>query len=1349
MATSITLPTWAQGQADNEWREIAGSSMAASPPSVDPGRSSSGLNSIGDNWVGYSIDTRVNRVWSPANGGHDDTHENGVRYLDLMMASPKWIEVLPSNSAAEFDIGNNAARYSNGRPASIHSYYCQVFIEARNRAMRFGAPAVAQSGNSFNAVEGFDCNAPIGTNGWDAAGTWPAFPGSMDPALATCKVANEDVIVIQHNYTTYKWIQATNTWTQFPGWPPVSFTEAASAYDSLRDRVFLLRNVGQYTGTYTLNPNTGEYTQVVLTGPAKDILTDAGAAFGMVYVPAVDKYFVRLGVVGSAVYAIDPATWNATLASTTGGTTIPKPRHANESGLGNQHVYKKFLYTPTLGGIVYIPSYASNAWFLKLGEGSGGSNGGGSGGGNPPPTGQSVFKTITKAPDDFYSPTPSDPGGDYVQLGLHGSSGGAYDQGQNWNVTHDAGTLTDLNWEFNVMKPYGNNNLIVRPTDRHVRASGTGYKESYWLGWNMVNSPSSPVGLYTEELLDSMMAWFDVTYPNANKKVRPLTGSSMGGWGVSSYGLRRPHMFSSIYAGMPRLRYCREAPNDEVSIPCWGTESNEIYPVNNSPAVIGQPGVSIAQHLDMVAYVSNPANKIPFYFWALGRNDGYAPFRDSIAMVQAMRATNRGFAFAWNDGDHAQAPGWIQDAYTFDMFELGRGYPLLTNCSADQDPAIDLTGGINVGFKWRNIVETANTWSCELTNISGPVTVTVKPTNSTIYTGNATAKTVTIPQGQWVSVSFSESSSMPFSLNTSDPLFSKLTALVCVDPTTNTIKELVADRAITTSGTVLLPNSSTPSSITPYGPSFRTQSSGPYSPSLAKLATDILSPDTQNTSVFYVINKRITSTGGLAGGLYWDGAGLGAYVSIVGPVASPVSNASHSFCVTRTGASEPVAKLYVDGVVDAAYTNGTSVGYGPLYFGTFGGISGQSSADIDYVFCCLFQNTILTPAEITRLHASLTGNGAFALLAGAAVAPTLTGAIVTTAVTQTSYTKSWPTGGTGTTGYDSSLDGGATYTNMGNVTSRSVTGRTAGSTDQLRVRAYDKDGLKSTPVLTGSVTLVAVVAPSLIGSITITGNTTGNSFTMSWPAATGDVVSYEYSIDNGASYQNAGNVLTKLITGGAPSATWQVKVRAVGSTGLKSTPPLATSVTFPAGMPRPTLTGSITVTNLTSTSYTLTWPAATTSTGTKNYKYSLNEGASFTSVGNVLTVNVSGRTPSTTDLVQVQVFDDSTLGSLPALAVSVNLAASGGGGGSGGTVLTPFPLKNNAEIAQINDGGWVVTAYRASSGAVITTKTGQSTNATGLMSFNDVLITAGVAYYLSGIHPATNRVFITNSITAV
>lgn len=95
-------------------------------------------------------------------------------------------------------------------------------------------------------------------------------------------------------------------------------------------------------------------------------------------------------------------------------------------------------------------------------------------------------------------------------------------------------------------------------------------------------------------------------------------------------------------------------------------------------------------------------------------------------------------------------------------------------------------------------------------------------------------------------------------------------------------------------------------------------------------------------------------------------------------------------------------------------------------------------------------------------------------------APVLTGTISISGLTTTSYTASCPaaTDNVGVAGYEWSLDGGASYILTSTIPTRTITGRTAGSTDQLRVRAYDAAGNRSTALALPVTLEAAAPAPA-------------------------------------------------------------------------------------------------------------------------------------------------------------------------------------------------------------------------------------------------------------------------------
>jgi len=381
----------------------------------------------------------------------------------------------------------------------------------------------------------------------------------------------------------------------------------------------------------------------------------------------------------------------------------------------------------------------------------------------PPPGFSSVNIVSTDSVVPFTTPDQT------MVLQLHGSGTAQTTSGINCSAACSSDLSYDTTNVFNFalvrggVDSSGARITMVYPHDRQLPPYASGaIRESLWLGWidsspNVAsNANTGKLCLYTEQRLDAMLAWIEANQAaNLSPTKRYLTGGSMGGWGTMTYGVRRADKFAALYPSRPRWRSSETA--GAVAVFSWATAIQR-YLFGASPALWDRasPAGTVQSHLDIIAYASNTANTMPWVGWCVGRNDGYMPFQDHIDAVAAMRATGRGFAFVWNDGNHGSGDilSQITASYPYGMFELGKGYPVFSEHSLDGNPAVDLTGGINAGLSFRNVTESAGAWSCQVTHISSACTVKVKP-KSPIYTGNPTPQLVTIPGANtWVTVSF-------------------------------------------------------------------------------------------------------------------------------------------------------------------------------------------------------------------------------------------------------------------------------------------------------------------------------------------------------------------------------------------------------------------------------------------------------------------------------------------------------------------------------------------------------------------------------------------------------------------
>lgn len=329
-------------------------------------------------------------------------------------------------------------------------------------------------------------------------------------------------------------------------------------------------------------------------------------------------------------------------------------------------------------------------------------------------------------------------------------------------------------------------------------------------------------------------------------------------------------------------------------------------------------------------------------------------------------------------------------------------------------------------------------------------------------------------------------------------------------------------------------------------------------------------------------------------------------------------------------------------------------------------------------------------------------------------APTMTGTMTSNAITDTGFTIDWSatarSDNVAITGYETSPDN-ATWTDQGSVTAKAFTGKTASTGYTTYVRAYDAAGYKSTPALSISVTTSAApdaALPTMNGSLASSAITSGG-FTLSWPAASDNVAvtGYEGSLDNGGTWTNWGNVLTKAVVGLTAATLYNTKVRAYDLAGNKATPlSLAVTTSPSADSTVPALSGSITISAITNTGATLAWPAGSDNVAVAGYEYSLNGGTSYIDNGNVLSKTLTGLISGTAYPVRVRAYDAAGNRSTPPLSATLTTT---------GLVTVTIAQKMKSIMSGPRAGlGVTVFLHDYNSGDRIATKTGLTLGSDGL-----------------------------------
>ncbi|MCG3179181.1 MAG: hypothetical protein BIFFINMI_01514 [Phycisphaerae bacterium] len=324
-----------------------------------------------------------------------------------------------------------------------------------------------------------------------------------------------------------------------------------------------------------------------------------------------------------------------------------------------------------------------------------------------------------------------------LMVNLHASSaqgGPGYDHGDYYLMwsRRDWGYRDGLPWEFTVHeRDYGKDvgrRLEFNSRETMVRPDGMSTVETYWFGYYCKPQGSNdPPRAYnfTEMRALWMVRWVIDRYGVDPNRVY-ATGGSMGAWGSSTFAFRQAGLFAAVYPNRPRTKQ-RGLPALTKMTP---------------PVLMPDGKTDYYERMDMTKFAVENHGDLPFLGWCCGRRDGFASFKEQVDMVAAMTAAHHGFAFAWNDGDHSSGAVPMREVmkyYPPQKFALNLSYPAFGNSSINDDIGSgelvektvtengkerkvrvvkdgQLEGGINLGFDWTDVAETADSWSAKISN---------------------------------------------------------------------------------------------------------------------------------------------------------------------------------------------------------------------------------------------------------------------------------------------------------------------------------------------------------------------------------------------------------------------------------------------------------------------------------------------------------------------------------------------------------------------------------------------------------------------------------------------------------
>ncbi|MGJ5640484.1 fibronectin type III domain-containing protein, partial [Formosa sp. S-31] len=260
-------------------------------------------------------------------------------------------------------------------------------------------------------------------------------------------------------------------------------------------------------------------------------------------------------------------------------------------------------------------------------------------------------------------------------------------------------------------------------------------------------------------------------------------------------------------------------------------------------------------------------------------------------------------------------------------------------------------------------------------------------------------------------------------------------------------------------------------------------------------------------------------------------------------------------------------------------------------------------------------------------------------------APTVPSGLFASDLTFNSLTLNWEasTDNVAVTNYEV-FRGGASLGLTAGLTSLNVSGLIAETTYVFTVEAIDASGNRSGQSSDLSVTTIAepdTEAPTVPTGLQESA-LTFNSLILSWNPSTDNVGVADYEVfQDGVSLGVSAGSNSFNVTGLNGSTGYNFTVEAIDTSGNRSGQSLALSITTPAepDTVSPSVPTGLGVSNLASTSLTLSWDESTDNVGVTDYEVFQN-GVSLGLTGGMTSISVSGLTESTGYGFAVRAFDE-------------------------------------------------------------------------------------------------------------
>jgi hypothetical protein len=328
-----------------EWYEAPNSKLSGSgvwpPQPTPPGNPTAVVKA----WSGGTYDTRRDRLVLHG-GGHGDYAGNELYVFDVKTF--KWSRPWgPSKEVPNIRLEPEGSdTYSDGNPASVHSYDGLVYLPVQDKLWRGGGGLWSGSGRGTRAC-------------WQFALKWERLANSLslgvgvfasyDPVTGHIFAASDKSILQEYN-------PVANTWTQL-GKGAIDRGEETTGAIDVERRLF----VGVGNGKLNVyNIKTGTITNRQATTGGEVIVNARGP--GLAYDPVIKRIVGWAG--GTSVYSLDTSTWTWT-EHRTGKANAVTPSAPTRVG-----IFGRFQYIPSKNLYVLVNDVDQNVFFYKLSAGA-------------------------------------------------------------------------------------------------------------------------------------------------------------------------------------------------------------------------------------------------------------------------------------------------------------------------------------------------------------------------------------------------------------------------------------------------------------------------------------------------------------------------------------------------------------------------------------------------------------------------------------------------------------------------------------------------------------------------------------------------------------------------------------------------------------------------------------------------------------------------------------------------------------------------------------------------------------------------------------------------------------------